>query len=343
MPLIRNIFLDTQVFKTNNFNFESKPLQLLNRRAADHRVSVYITDVVDREVRARVRREVEESKTWYNRLRREARILLSAKGTPFHGLAKSLDADAAVESILEDWEVFLEEAEITIIKCGDVRAETILDQYFNQKPPFNFGEKRKEFSDAISIAAVETHFKNQETYVISGDGDIRGACAGKERLHPLVTLDEYLTLELADHEDVGWIADALEEQSEEIRRVISKAFSDGYFYLDDQDGEVAELSVNEISVLNIDLLDVSDFDGQATVDCYIEFAAEISYEDPNSVIYDEGEKYSFGTIDESVEREERDSFSVTFDVDRVAKTIDNISCSDTKSRSFSAVVYDDYK
>ena len=49
MPFSRNVFLDTQVFKTNNFNFDSKPLKLLMDRASDDRVSVYITDIVERE------------------------------------------------------------------------------------------------------------------------------------------------------------------------------------------------------------------------------------------------------------------------------------------------------
>ena len=68
--------------------------------------------------------------------------------------------------------------------------------------------------------------------MISGDGDIRQACTGRESLHPLATLDEYLNLELADHEDVGWIGDALQRRNPmRFKEAISKAFSDGYFYL----------------------------------------------------------------------------------------------------------------
>lgn len=343
MPFSRKVCLDTQVFKTNNFNFDSKSLKLLKDRVSDDRVSVYITDIVEREVRARIRREVDQSRSWYNCLREDARILLSAKGTPFHGLPKSLDVDSAVDAISEAFDEFLEQAGVAIIKCGDVRAEKILEQYFEQKPPFNAGEKRKEFPDAITVEALAEHFKHDEACVISGDGDVRQACAGRNSLHPLATLEEYLNLELADHEDIGWITHALEEKSDQIQEAVSGAFSDGYFYLDDQEGEVDPVSVNGVSIEAIHLLDVSECDGQATVDCHIEFEADISYDDPGSVIYDEGERYSFGTIDEHVEREQRDSFSITFDVDRVAKTIDGISCSDTKSRSFSAVEDFDYK
>jgi hypothetical protein len=134
MPFSRNVCLDTQVFKTNNFNFDSKPLQLLKDRVNDDRVSVYITDVVEREVRSRIRREVEASRSWYNRIREEARILLSARGTPFHALPKSLDVDSAVDSICDDFDDFLRDAGVTVIKCGDIRAELILELYFEQKP-----------------------------------------------------------------------------------------------------------------------------------------------------------------------------------------------------------------
>jgi hypothetical protein len=77
----RKVFLDTQVFKSENFNFDARSLRLLKELSQEDRVSLFITDIVDREVRARIRREVEASRTWFNQLRKEARILLSAKGT----------------------------------------------------------------------------------------------------------------------------------------------------------------------------------------------------------------------------------------------------------------------
>jgi hypothetical protein len=337
------VFLDTQFFKTNNFNFEAKPLKLLKERADEGRASIYITDVVEREVRARIQREVEAARGWYNRLREEAKILLSAKETPFHALPKSLDTETAIQSINEAFDEFLAAAGVQVLECKAVTAGSILDAYFSLKPPFNAGEKRKEFPDAISIEAVSERFKSESVYVISGDSDILRACSERKWLQPLETLDEFLELELADHEDVKWISEALEEERDQIKDVVAKAFSDGYFYLDDQDGEVDSIEVQSVDIEDISLISATDIDGEAAVTCTIQFEADISYDDPSTVVYDEGEKYVFGTVNAHVQRSHWDTFSVTFSLDRVEKTISDLSCSDTSSRSFSAIEYADYK
>ncbi len=273
-------------------------------------------------------------------MRKEARILLSARDTPFFALPKALDTAAAIASLNEAFDDFMSSAGIEVLDCSSVTAGRILDAYFSLKPPFNSGEKRKEFPDAISLEAISERFKSEGIYVISGDCDVRAACGGRPGLTSLETLDAFLELELADHEDVTWISEALDASEEEIKGAISRAFTDGYFYLDDQEGEVDSVEVSNVEIINVNLISATDVEGEAAVVCRIRFEAQISYDDPGSTVYDEGEKYVFDTIEDRVEREDSGTFSVTFDLDRIEKKISNVDCNDTKSRSFS--VFEDY-
>lgn len=344
LPFIRKVFLDTQVFKTANFNFNAKPLKLLKELSQNNRVEIYITDVVEREVRARMRREVEASRAWYNSMRKEAMILLSAKGTPFFSLPNSLDVEKAADSLNKGFDKYLQSADVEVIDSSEVKAGSILEAYFNLQAPFAEGEKRREFPDAISVEALAQAFTAKDpVFVISGDNGIKGACTGKPSLQHLSSIDEFLKLELADHEDVTWITDAASSHEEQIKEAISKAFSDGYFFLNDEDGEVEAVNVEQVTINEINLIKTSEEEAEFAVSCSVEFSADITYEDPNMTIYDEGEKFSFGTIEERVEREERDTFSVTAQLNRVEKTVDDFDCSDTKSRSFRAAEFEDFK
>lgn len=335
-PFVRKVFLDTQVFKTNNFNFDTKSFQLLKELSNSDRVKIFITDVVEREVRARMRREVAEAQAWYNRLRQDARILLSAKDSPFYSLPKKLDANAIADSLEASFDAFLSEADVEVIDCSTVSVGKILDNYFDLSPPFKEGEKRKEFPDAISIEAVAQKFVETDgIFVISADGGVCEACAGQNRLFPLTSIEEFLALELADHEDVSWISAALTNHEEAIKSVISEAFTDGYFYLDDEEGEVKHVEVEEIVVNDMNLIATSEDDAEIAVVCQITFVADISYDDPNMTVYDEGEKYSFGTIRARLTRKISDTFSVSFGLDRKNKVISGFYSFDTQQRSLS--------
>jgi hypothetical protein len=137
--------LDTQVFKTNNFNFDAMPLKLLKELHESERVAIYITDVVEREVRARMMREVKDSRTWYNRLRQEAMILLSAKGSPFYALEKRLDVSAVTESLEMSFDKFLADAGVEVIDCSSVPVGRSSTPTLLSRPPLKWGKNEKSF------------------------------------------------------------------------------------------------------------------------------------------------------------------------------------------------------
>lgn len=341
-PFQRNVFLDTQVFKTNNFNFDSHPLQLLKERFLEERSSVYITEVVDHEVRARMKRELEDAAKLFGPFGKEAKILFSAPGGPLHKHAKRLDIELLLEGMEDAFDEFLGTLNVTTIDCSKVPMKGILAAYFAIEPPFGpSDDKRREFPDAISITALASHFKDDGVCVISEDKGLQASCKAHKHLTIFPRLEDFLAAELADHEDVSWITAALEEQKEELESAIIGAFEEDYFYLDDQEGDVERVEVDECEMENPVLVEITKDEGTLSVKCRISYTAEIAYDDPNMIVHSEGERYSFGTIDEKVEREEYETFSVSFQLDRIGKGLSDFHSSNGGSRSITAIEYED--
>jgi len=343
-PFQRNVFLDTQVFKTNNFNFDSYPLRLLKERFQEERASVFITEIVDHEVRARMKRELEDAAKLFGLFSKEAKILFSAPGGALHKHGKKLDVAELHKGMDTAFDQFLAKLDVTTITCSGVSMQGILDAYFSIDPPFGpSDDKRREFPDAISIAAVAAYFKDEGGYVISEDQGLQEACKTHPHLKVLSRLEDFLSAELADHEDVSWVTAALQKQKDELEIAITEAFQEDYFYLDDQEGNVEKVEVDELEIGDPVLVEMTKDEGTLSVQCRISYTAEISYDDPDMTIHSEGDRFSFGTVDEEVTREEWGTFTVTFQLDRVQKEITDFHCSSSGSRAITAIEYEDPK
>jgi hypothetical protein len=341
-PFQRNVFLDTQVFKTNNFNFDSYPLRILKERFQEDRASVFITEIVDHEVRVRMKREIEDAAKLFGPFSKEAKILFSVPRGALHKHNKKIDVAENAKSMNSAFDKFLAKLDVTTIPCAGVEMQGILEAYFSADPPFGPGDdKRREFPDAISLAAVAAHFKGEGGYVITEDKGLQEACKAYPHIKVLPRLEDFLSAELADHDDVSWITAALEAQRDELETAITEAFQEDYFYLDDQEGDVEKVEVEELESEDPVLIETTKDEGTVSVKCRIAYSAEISYDDPDMTVHSEGERYSFGTVDEEVTREEWATFKVTFQIDRVEKRISDFHCSSDGSRSISAIEYED--
>jgi PIN domain len=337
-PFQRNVFLDTEVFKTNNFNFDSQPLKLLKNLVSEDRACVFITDIVEREVRSRMKRELTNSQDWFKKLDQEARILLSAPSGALYKHPKKLDVTALYESMDTAFTSFLETAKVEVLDCSGVSIEEILEAYFDVQPPFGHREeKRKEFPDAISMAAVANRFRKSGAYVISRDEDLCKACDGHKHLSHLPRIEDFLKAEAADHEDVSWIVTALHDKNDELRRAMVASFDDVYFYLNDQEGQVNKIEVDGVVLGDAELIQASQFEATIQMICKVRFTANITYDDPGLTVFSEGERLSFGTIDEQVEREQREPFLIFLKLDRVNKAIDELHCGSADSVGIPAV------
>jgi hypothetical protein len=70
-----------------------------------------------------------------------------------------------------------------VIAVPNMSLEGVLDDYFEQRPPFS-EKKKSEFPDAFAAAALEAWCKkkSEKILVISGDGDWPIICEGSDVL-----------------------------------------------------------------------------------------------------------------------------------------------------------------
>ena len=138
------VFLDATEFVSNSFNFESRKLTSLRDRGERGTVRILTTDVVYREVVARIARYAEEAQS-------EVRKLVNSE--KFRTLRHLIPA--VVETVTDvdfvaitarskaQLDEYIERAQISVLDTADVRIGDVLGLYFDKQPPFGEGKTRR--------------------------------------------------------------------------------------------------------------------------------------------------------------------------------------------------------
>lgn len=305
---IRIVALDTQVFHQESFNFGSRRMRELQDQVNKGHVRIAITDVTEREVRTGITRLAHEGADALRKkdLKKAIRALTSF---PEYGeLVKLQDGNANAARLLQQFDQFIKDAAVEIVKCGEVQVGPILEKYFEVQPPFeNTEAKKSEFPDAISVAGLDYWAENNGTVieVVSGDQGVQQACTRAKRLHPVASLAQLLanvTAAVEGERRVEQATQAFHAQTNNISRQVADAFMALPFSIDDDDyfeSDVSDVTIDQV-LLGRPLLThfESATHAEFEVEVMIRFSAEVNLSDPNATVYDreDGEFHVFNTI-----------------------------------------------
>jgi hypothetical protein len=335
----RNVFLDTECFDAGGFNYSSKPFKILGSLATSGEVQVYVTEVTLREVKAHISEAVTEAVRLHKRFGREARILRNSKLKTATQVLLPPDRTTIEAELIAQFERYLKEAQSTVLHTDNMKAGPVLESYFQSKPPFGAGQKKSEFPDAFALAAVrEWCSKNkQEIYVVSGDSDMQSACDENGPLYALQKLSDFLNLLASDDKALSsFLRAEIGKREQEIEKRIGEMFeSELGFILEDQDGDVDEVSVSGVSLDEVEILQTEEDYADLQVEATIEFDAYLTYVDQDNSVWDSEDKRFMFTeyAHETVRRKESlpVDISVTFEgLDPDSFNIVQISFTDTK-------------
>ena len=312
----RNIFLDTEVFRSNGHNLNTNIMKLLGSYVADGIFVLHTTDVTLREVGRqidametdltnRANRVVKDLRRWNNRYRFAHHHL--PVPDPLSEPAQPSVTYGDFKWILrQDWNAHVHSA-------VDIPIESVLDQYFNRHAPFD-KEGSKEFPDAIALLALQNWCARaqQSVYVVSKDEAVQRAADGRDHLIAIDSLEHLFALVAAaqDHDIADTISEAFDEPPlhHELQDTLSKSIGwIGVLYDGDKHDadvtviEIVELKkIEDITVLRVD---------QDRVSCVAHVkllvSAEIDYEDVSEAMWDKEDGRYFGA--ESVVTEIQDS------------------------------------
>jgi hypothetical protein len=305
----RNVFLDTQVIISNNFQFFTKEnLSRMIDLSKEDRLSLYFTQITIDEIRLNIINAVKDAEKAIKakQFRWSVSVLYNYRQDPsFQGIFQRFDSDAIQAEILGQFEEYLTECQAQIISLNGISIENIFEKYFAKRPPFKDGRKKDEFPDAFAIAALELWCQknDQKMYIISGDSDWKSACHDHQKLEylekpealfQLLEFDDKLIEELADNFFNHYL------------REIEEFVGDQFVYLGfDVDTASLSIPIDNDTVDNVQiesiklkekyLIRVEETKLYFSCRFAVKFQAEVTYEDFSEAVYDKEEgRYYFG-------------------------------------------------
>lgn len=186
--------------------------------------------------------------------------------------------------------------------------DELMDDYFGGKPPFNSGQPKPEFPDAISVKALDEWAATEDVSIIavSGDQGVRDACAETDHLEAVAELKELLDrLATANEVLSEFIKDQVKAREDEIRALVIKTFEGKYFYLTDESGD-ADVTVQTADPDDdADILEIEEEEAVVEMTYSLEYQADATYDDPDSQSYDSetGNVMSWGSRESTIHRD----------------------------------------
>ncbi|WP_137170409.1 PIN domain-containing protein [Marinomonas sp. FW-1] len=197
------VFLDTEVFDSNHYNFNSRDLKQLKALAENLSVELLLTDVVVYEVHKHLRRRASELANDAQKLCKKFNNV-DPEGVGAELQKESYSAEHVYNLLEKNFEDFLDSCHAEVISVEDVSSREVFSLYFQEQSPFSImGKKKNEFPDAFTLLALRdfSRERNVEISVVSNDGDPVGFCAQEENLIHYSSLREFYEKSL---ESIGY-------------------------------------------------------------------------------------------------------------------------------------------
>ena len=156
--LIKNVFLDTNIFSSAKFNYNSGNLYNFLENAKEHSIQVYITSVVETEIKKQIKHVSQKHhEAIYNAILNGAikYDMEFTRGNDF--------CDYMESRLLELFGNMIENYDIKIIPCSLNVDDTdlLMDMHYDIKPPFT-KDKKSEFKDAISLINILNFIRKKD-------------------------------------------------------------------------------------------------------------------------------------------------------------------------------------
>lgn len=207
-----NVFLDTQVLESQQYDFGNTVLQRLIALKEANAIRLYSTEITRREIEKRLRERGQEVFQTIEKFRRNPLVRPLSLPLP------EQTADSIGQRLLAGFQDYWRKLSVTEIPLSLGTLERVIDQYFATSPPFGAGDKKAEFPDAIAADAILAWCdgKEERMHIVSGDADWKAVCElNTKTLRYSQRLQELLAL-FPDPAFAHEIANAIREKEDSI-------------------------------------------------------------------------------------------------------------------------------
>ena len=311
-----NVFIDTQYFVKTGLNFNTPTLVRFVDLCREFHIHHYSTDVVSKEVKAKIHDSVGDAFNALNKFRRKIKILEQTKKKEINKFFSDLNQDTTTEEAISVFENFLGRTNTRNISVSSVNPDKVFQLYFEEKKPFGKANKKSEFPDAFSLLALENKARDidEKIYVISEDNDVVGFCENHDFLICLPSLEKFIDA-YNQHEEAlsEQLYSILESEYEHLKEKVQDCFKDMEFYNESvwEDSEIIASSISKIEIDDVSLIYVGQEEAQANFTVKIEYEITASGPDYHTGTYDKEDGILYCFQDET----KTEFFSETISVD----------------------------
>jgi hypothetical protein len=281
----KNAFLDTSTIIAHNFDYLSPALRRLEELSSAGQARLVTTTITIAEVESNIRERLADAKIGFDRFRVQ------------HPIVGNLDefginpVDGS-DLLIRQFHEFLRRTNTEVLKPHASSIECVFKRYFDKKPPFGKDKKKAEFPDAFVAATLEEWCSEcgEKIYVVATDPDFKAYCETSENLVSLERPGEFVDKVLRQDAHMHRVEVSTSDSVDSIAKAIGEQFQSLGFYLDDQDGDVIDIAVNNVDVEDISLLEVKDHVGEFEVTVKVTFTVKVTYDDMDTAIWDSEDK-----------------------------------------------------
>lgn len=320
------VFIDTSVFKANNYFSATSKINKLAELACKGRISIVLTSITEAEIIKHLARDIEKARQSVRK--KDNEVLRNIKGTnEYYSTLDSLNAEKTATDLVKAFITRSGAYVIGLEYCKDIKE--IFRKYFKQEFPFS-EKKQKEFPDAFTLAALEEYHRGNlyKMILLSNDSDMQNY---ESDCLLAVDYKRYISEKISEDTDLTALYDELKDNTERLKDEIGSQIHE---YLDDvslyydkiQNGDIHFVNVRKVQVdFNADdvyINESSDETIEFELEIHVEFTVGIDYDDYTNAAFDNEDKEWYGTEWTSEDFNESGSTVVSLSFNKKSKRIE---------------------
>lgn len=232
-----SVFLDTNIFLSSKYDFTSTGmLAILEKQIRNEKVKLFTSTIVVNEVKKHIKLDVNILVDKCYKLTSESYKIISKNMVHNSCLSNYYSIENKQElktrltnELCEKFDNYIINTNATVLDNNLVNVDDVLNDYFNEKPPFEALENKKyEFPDALIISQLKNMFsKNNSIYIISKDNGFKKAFDNLDGFLLFSSVKEVLDLINRNHDIYNEVIKFI--NNKEIENLVCKKITEEIF------------------------------------------------------------------------------------------------------------------
>lgn len=190
------ITVDTNIFESQQFNFDEGILQSLKQFSRFKSFDFVVSEIVFNEIEQHLLGSIKSAHLAYCKALGDY-VFYGLEKTKTKQDIKELKKKDLLPFVRAKLSNFKSETALKIISCDNIEMSSLMEMYFNTQAPFeNNQNKKNEFPDAVALISIENWAKenNKKVLVVSKDNGWKNFCTSSEKLTYIDSLDKALSI-----------------------------------------------------------------------------------------------------------------------------------------------------